>query len=317
MPLLNFKEIPEAHKGSGVQDTFELFSRDFFELLGYKVVRGPSRGADGGCDLILEEHRQGIAGTTVIKWLVSCKHKAHSGASVSKSDEAEVKDSVESNGCQGFIGFYSTLPSSGLLQKVQAISSISHQFFDSSRIEQALLASAKGLDLVKRYFPKSCAEWLAENPSKAQIFADTNGLLCAYCNENVAEGTKGILVSWEKYKENDGTRPIKRHIKSLYWCCRGECDRKLKPRYEEPGYIDKWEDIKDLRIPTMYIRWVMASLNQLNGDYTYSPDAFEAEKEMLLELFPYVARNLTISELERIKSLGAIPSFLGGLDFGV
>ncbi len=313
MPLLDFKEIPEAHKGSGVQDTFELFSRDFFELLGYKVLRGPSRGADGGCDLILEENRSGVGGTTVVKWLVSCKHKAHSGASVSKTDEAEVRDSVESNGCHGFIGFYSTLPSSGLLQKVRAIGSMDHQFFDSSRIEQSLLASAKGLELAKRYFPKSYAEWSTENPTKAQIFSDTSGLRCAYCDEDVTEGTKGIVVSWEKYKEDDGTRPLKRHIKSFYWCCRGECDRKLKPRFSAPGYIDKWEDIKDLRIPTMYIRWVMGKLNQLNGDYTYSPEAFDAEKKMLLELFPYVARNLTMSELERLKLLGAIPSFLGGL----
>lgn len=29
MPVLDFKEIPEAHKATGLQDTFELFSRDF------------------------------------------------------------------------------------------------------------------------------------------------------------------------------------------------------------------------------------------------------------------------------------------------
>lgn len=314
MPLLDFKEIPEAHKGSGVQDTFELFSRDFFELLGYEVKRGPSRGADGGCDLILEESRTGIGGTTKVRWLVSCKHKAYSGASVSKADEPEVRDSVESNECQGFIGFYSTLPSSGLLQKVQAIAALDHQFFDSSRIEQTLLSTRGGRELAKRYFPKSFALWIAENPTKAQIFADTSGLKCANCGEDITEGGKGIVVSWEKYRDV-GEVEHKRHIKSFYWCCRGDCDRQLKRQYSAPGYIDKWEDIHDLRIPTIYIRWVMAFLNQLHGDYSYSSDAFEAEKEMLLELFPYVARNLTMTELERVRELGAIPSFLGGLGY--
>jgi hypothetical protein len=316
MPLLDFKEIPEAHKGSGKQDTFELFSRDFFEMLGYQIVRGPGRGADGGCDLIIEEARKGIAGVTKVKWLVSCKHKAHSGASVSKADEAEVRDSVESNKCQGFIGFYSTLPSSGLIQKVESIAPIDHQFFDSSRIEQVLLSTKTGRDLAKRYFPESYEKWLAENPKKAQIFAVTKGLLCANCGEDITEGNKGIVVSWEKYKDFDDSAR-QRHVKSFYWCCRGECDRELKPRHGAPGYIDKWEDIHDLRIPTMYIRWVMGLLNHLHGEYLYSSEAFESQKEMLLELFPYVSRNLTMKELERIHSLGAIPSFLGGLDYGV
>ena len=57
MPVLNFKEIPEAHKGSGLQDTFELFARDFLVFMGYTIVVDPSRGADGGSDLIVEEKR--------------------------------------------------------------------------------------------------------------------------------------------------------------------------------------------------------------------------------------------------------------------
>ena len=270
--------------------------------------------ADGGCDLILEEIRTGVAGSTKVKWLVSCKHKAHSGASVLKTDEAEVRDSVESNECQGFIGFYSTLPSSGLLQKVQAITSIEHQFFDSSHIEQMLLFSPKGHDLARRYFPTSYGKWVAENPTKAKIFSDTSGLKCAYCGDDITEGQKGIVVSWERYKTVDKTGP-RRDVKSLYCCCKGNCDHQLKQKYATTDYIDKWEDIHDLRIPTVYIRWIMGTMNQLNGDCTYSPEAFNAEKEMLLELFPYVARNLTMQELDRLEVLGDIPSFLGGFGY--
>ncbi len=69
MSVLDFKEIPEAHIASGEQDKFELFARDFFEQLGYKIIREPGRGADGGADLIIEEERKGIAGsTTIIYW---------------------------------------------------------------------------------------------------------------------------------------------------------------------------------------------------------------------------------------------------------
>jgi len=71
--ILDFKEIPQANKGDGRQDTFELFSRDFFEILGYEIIQHPDRGADGKKDLIICESRVGISGVSQIKWLVSCK----------------------------------------------------------------------------------------------------------------------------------------------------------------------------------------------------------------------------------------------------
>lgn len=48
MPVLDFKEIPEAHKATGLQDTFELFSRDFLAFLGYKIISDPDRGLTVG-----------------------------------------------------------------------------------------------------------------------------------------------------------------------------------------------------------------------------------------------------------------------------
>lgn len=119
MAILDFKEIPEANKATGIQDTFELFARDFFDYLPYKSIGEPDRGADAGKDILVEETRTGVGGETKIKWLISCKHKAHSGKSVTPSDEGDIRDRVEANDCQGFIGFYSTLPSSGLNRKLQ------------------------------------------------------------------------------------------------------------------------------------------------------------------------------------------------------
>jgi len=39
--ILDFKEIPQANKGGGLQDTFELFTRDFLQLLGYRIIESP------------------------------------------------------------------------------------------------------------------------------------------------------------------------------------------------------------------------------------------------------------------------------------
>ena len=107
MGLLDFKEIPEAGKSSGQQDTFELFARELLSAMGFKIIQGPARGPDGGKDLIIEESRSGVIGTTQVKWLVSCKHFAHSGRSVRPEDEKNVLERVNAANCNGFLGFYS------------------------------------------------------------------------------------------------------------------------------------------------------------------------------------------------------------------
>ena len=116
MPQLDFKEIPQANLASGEQDTFELFARDFLDLYGFEVLSGPDRGSDLGRDLIVLERRTGVGGETQVRWLVSCKHKAHSGQSVGLSDEQDISDRLRAHGCNGFIGFYSTLPAASLTQ---------------------------------------------------------------------------------------------------------------------------------------------------------------------------------------------------------
>lgn len=164
MAVLDFKEIPEAHKATGLQDTFELFARDFLAFMGYKILTDPDRGADCGVDLIVEEKRTGIGGETLIKWLVSCKHKIFSGNSVSPTDDANIRDRVESNECQGFIGFYSTLASSGLSTNLEGMKTkFEYQIFDKEKIESKLLHSAKGLEIAERYFPISLAKWRTGN----------------------------------------------------------------------------------------------------------------------------------------------------------
>lgn len=87
MPVLDFKEIAQANLPTGKQDSFELFARDFLKAMGLEILEGPSRGADDGMDLIAIETQEGPLGKINTKWLVSCKHYAHSGKSVYLSDK--------------------------------------------------------------------------------------------------------------------------------------------------------------------------------------------------------------------------------------
>ena len=155
MPRLDFHEIEQATGVSADRDQFEKFAKVFFEsVIKAEVVKGPSRGPDGGIDLKLEVRQNG----QTVKKLVSCKHYAHSNNSVGINDEIDIYDRLEGFGCKVFVGFYSTLASAALEQKLERLRAekgIEFEFFNSEDIETHLLGSHAGFMLAKRFFPRS------------------------------------------------------------------------------------------------------------------------------------------------------------------
>lgn len=310
MPLFDFKEIPTP-SGGPYRDQFELFAREFLEFLGLKVLVGPDRGPDAGRDLIVEERRTGVAGETRVKWLVSCKHKAHSGAAVSPDDEADIHDRVSTHGCQGFLGLYSTIPSAGLAAKFNAPSlPFEVQVFDAEKIEKRLLSSSAGAELAKRFFPISVAKWKKEHPAPAELFSETPELSCLYCGKSLLHPEpSGIVVIWTTSHNNTDDKERTEHV---YWCCKGQCDETLNRKYDKDDLTDGWEDIPDLIIPLTYIRWIIVTFNEFHEGMTYSDEAFKRLKELLVNLFPLVSRDMTTEEKERIRRLSMVPNYLGG-----
>jgi hypothetical protein len=315
MPVLDFKEISLANIGSGEQDQFELFTRDFLAHLGYIVVVGPDRGPDSGRDLIVQERRIGPGGETLVRWLVSSKHKAHSGGSVTPTDELNIRDRVETNKCGGFLGCYSTLPSSGLAKVLEGLrDKIEVQIFDREKIESDLLGSSKGLLLAQRFFPKSIRKWKVENPIPAKIFSEMPSLKCAHCGKELLDqNVDGIIVFWKRrHQDNDEGQ---KYVEEIYWCCKGYCDSVLSATRRARGWVDAWEDIPDVMIPLVFARWTVAPLNQLRTGITYSDAAFEQLKEFILSVFPHVARHATEKEKKRMEALLGIPSWMGGFGY--
>lgn len=171
MAALDFKEIAAAHAGSN-RDSFELFAREFLVNEGFEIISGPDRGADDGRDLIVKETRSGIGGQTFIFWLVSCKHKAHSGNSVSPYDESNIRDRIETHNCSGLIAFYSTVPSSGLSTILHALRP-KHDLivYDNETIERKLVASPNGRTLAARFMPVSFNNWVKNSQNATIIVA--------------------------------------------------------------------------------------------------------------------------------------------------
>jgi hypothetical protein len=314
MRAINFKEIPEAHVPSGEQDTFELFAADFLEAIGYEILERPSRGADLGKDLLILERRKGVGGETVVRWLVSCKHKAHSGRSVSLDDEQNVVERVEGKDCRGFLAFYSTLPSSSLAARLNELKSrFETQVFDSALIEKHLLAE-NGIPVATRYFPESIRRWKSQHPRPATIFSEPEKLECEVCGTDLlGPSPSGIFVLWENAESDleQGDELVDAH-----WCCKGRCDRVLEQRMRSKhgsNVVDGWEDIPDLCVPLIFLRRLMAFLNGFQNGDRWSPEAFQKLKKMLIAVYQHVARDASPEEQERIKRLLEMPSYLGGL----
>lgn len=206
MAVLDFKEISTAQGGMD-RDQFELFAREFLVEEGFTIVAGPDRGPDAGRDMIVAETRTGPGGDTTVRWLVSCKHKAHAGASVTPADEPNLRDRIETHECTGFIAFYSTLPSSGLAINLQALRpKFGLIKYDAAHVERKLLDSPRGRTLAARFMPVSFNTWVqhsqyavAQPSTDPQLIGNTFFLRMPH--SNLADGLEkpppgDCLPSW-------------------------------------------------------------------------------------------------------------------------
>ena len=119
MGLIDFNEVPSSKGGVIGQDEWALFAREFFSALHIDVEEGPDRGSDSGRDLLVVKTK-GLLGSGQHRWLVSCKHFAHTNRSVSIKDEQDILGRVSRFKTDGFMGFYSTVPSSELNRTLKA-----------------------------------------------------------------------------------------------------------------------------------------------------------------------------------------------------
>lgn len=306
MPCIDFCEIPEAHVASGNQDSFELFARDFLtEILNFKILSEPSRGADGGKDILAEEIQFGTLSNNRTVWLISCKHKAHSGRSVTPDDEINISDRMAQFKADGFIGFYSTVPSSGLNTRLDSYKDTYNiQVFDKEKIESYILGQ-KRYELFRRYFPQSYIKWVEAEQKRlpSKILASYEPLKCAVCGidllnpENKDHGIVGFV-----------TDPTTHKCVHCYTACRGYCDEKMEAHYAALRQYTGWNDINDLLIPTLFLQKNMAIINQLHdGVLEFDDNGLEEYKQILIRISQYVFRHQSEKDLNRIQQLSVLP----------
>jgi hypothetical protein len=289
--MLDFKEIPSPTEAAG-RDKFEEFCGEFFECYGLKVISGPNRGPDGGVDLILEETREGVQGASKLKWLASCKHNAHGGKSVGEADDQNLVDRLTQHGCLGFIGFYSTVPSSALENRINKLG-FEKAIFGPEKIARYILQDSKFKGIAKRFFPISFGKFKIQNPDPIDYFDGANGICCKTCGKELLNSNaRGNLVFLSKFKD----RQI---IECDAYCASKDCDK----REYRNGIIDKWESINDLKNPTIFIRHMFAIINSIRGGEIITDEAWETYRRHLVEISRYIIREHSDEEIERVESL--------------
>lgn len=299
--VIDFKEIPPANTSTGDQDLFEMFARDFVsEILGFRIISQPNRGADGGKDILAEEIQHGVLSTGTIKWLISCKHFAHSGQSVSEAHEQNITDRLSQHGANGFIGFYSTIASSGLGNRLDSITAYQTITFDRMEIERRILSSGNTA-LFERYFPISYRNWRRRNHQPIKLLDEYQPLCCAVCGKDLLQNrSDGNILFTRQFESNQ--------IEDVVPVCRGTCNRVYERGLRDRGYGNGWESIEDYTIPTIYLKKQMALINNLfYEDYPedFTESGIEAYKTVLIALSQLVLRECTEEEHERASLLSA------------
>ncbi|MBC8064553.1 MAG: restriction endonuclease [Chlorobia bacterium] len=292
---LDFKEIP--HDG----DQFELFCRDFLSEYGLYIETPPNRGADGGKDMLVIERRTGSIANTEFRWLVSCKHFAASDRSVGPADEINIVERVSGFEADGFLGFYSTIPSAGLISELDRLANkkliSEYRIFDHRIIESILIANSRNL-LMARYLPTSFG---ATRPLST-LWGKVIDLRCHVCGRDLLDidfiDSQMAMIVYASKLDDDKSEKIF-EVKTV---CKGECDQIYEGRLGAREAYTSWMDIHRVCMPSFfadYVRNVMLAIQEGR----YEIQAVEQLGEIVRALAQRVMRIPTAKEKAEYKDL--------------
>lgn len=143
-----------------MDEAYEIEHRRQKEGFAQHRRRGQGRHeADGGRDLICVERRQSYFVDDEKRWLIQCKHNAHSGKSVGVNDIDDIVASCVQHSCTGYVLVCSTYPSSAAVNRLEGITAaplpkIDATYWDAVKIEH-LLSTPRNWTVAQRFFPKS------------------------------------------------------------------------------------------------------------------------------------------------------------------
>lgn len=301
MMIFDFNEIPAEG------ERWPQFARDFLVQLGFHIENPRFHDPEHPYDFIAVEQIQGRLNYEPFRWLVGCRHKTSTRTAVKETDESDVSERLLRSKADGFIGFYSTPTSPGLVQILSDLKSQSSikdfRFFDSKLLESYLCTPGFGR-IVSRYFPNS-----ARNRGTIHIFEEQYlPLPCENCGKDLldslySEDHKGVVVRLRRRKNEPDDMEI---IANVYFACKGACDEQLQTRYCGGTNLSAagWTNLSDLVMSPVYLERIVSLMDLLGKDeVAFSSQALEKEKLLIRALAQRALREPTEGELQHTKKL--------------
>lgn len=153
--IVDFKEI--EHKSGFI---FERFIEDLLKALGWRIIIGAGLGPDGGRDIVASINES--SGTGMVKerkYLIQCKHNAHSNKTVMPGDISDFSLMPKRHDTEGWLLVTSTRVSENVVQNIDAANKVGRacfDYWDGKEIEKRVLFE-DCREVLKRYFPNSYA----------------------------------------------------------------------------------------------------------------------------------------------------------------
>lgn len=298
--LIDFSEVKDG-------DQWELFARDFFVAQGLVVESTPSRGPDGGKDILVSEQQVGKIGTRKFTWLVSCKNNAISGKSVGVSHEQNILERIRQHHADGFIGFYSTIASAALNNRLESLKESSDVLdfviYDARLIEHYFITDSMS-KIALRYFPEG---YKRLRPIQ-KITDEYVPLICGSCERDVLKLSVLKLyhanVLFASDRNGNGVK------QSVNIACKGQCTTDVETTLRGKGLTTGWEDIGDLINPVSYLKFYLTYMNQLKSNSAkYSENYHNQMKDLIIALSQRTLREVTTEDFERFMVLESLPTF--------
>lgn len=257
---IDFRELPADG------NDFELLVRELLYSKGLEVYWS-GKGADGGKDLLCVEKQPSCVKGSSRRWLVQCKHNAHSGRAVGPADLESIVDACAEHNASGYLLACSTYPSSALVRRLEEIENskgILTQFWDFRTLERELLQP--------------------ENWGTASMFFPRSLSACGWTISAIEPGF------WHaSYQDN-----------IFYLSTRISADANLRlPEIER-----RIRSLRALSLPEGHLLRLRAvHFDEKHGEFTMYLDYLIPQREEIDEMYLEV----TTSELEHLTTLDGIP----------
>jgi hypothetical protein len=133
-----------------------------------------------------------------------------------------------------------------------------------------------------------------------KLYSNLKPLTCAHCGKDLLEEPNlSIIVFVEDRNSGNYT--------DIYTCCKRECDRALEKARVGKNQSDGWKDITEFMNPVLFLKHWMAVMNNIYDGIKFTKVAYENYKDIILATAPYVMREQTEAEKERVAIDSMIP----------